>query len=441
MSLVHIIFINQNLGIIMIIHVVQEGETATSIAKSYGVDEKRFILENEIESPNDLAIGETLVVLYPDVTYTVVEGDTLGKIAEEFGVSVMQLLRNNAYLSNREFLEVGETLVISYQGPVLDSILVDGYAYPFIDHDMLKRTLPFLTYLSIFSYKITSNGEILSIDDKGVIELAKIYGVAPIMMITPLGTNQLEETNTTHAIISNRKSWEAIITQIVSILKEKGYFGININTPYILPGDRNLYVEFISILADRIKKEGFIIMNTFSLSSFELLTGTIYEGLDYKKIGELVDNTILISYEWGTALGVPSGTVSYDTLRNFISHMLELIPPEKVMVGTPSIGYLWKLPYESGVTKGMSINFDAAIQLAKEHNVPIKYDLNTESAYFSYITCDEYIVRFRDARSINAYAKLVPDFELSGLGIWNIMMYFPQLWLVLNSQYEIVKVT
>lgn len=28
----------------------------------------------------------------------------------------------------------------------------------------------------------------------------------------------------------------------------------------------------------------------------------------------------------------------------------------------------------------------------------------------------------------------------SGVGIWNIMFYFPQMWLVINSQYEIEKV-
>jgi spore germination protein len=53
---------------------------------------------------------------------------------------------------------------------------------------------------------------------------------------------------------------------------------------------------------------------------------------------------------------------------------------------------------------------------------------------------EEYIVRFRDARSVDDYVKLVPEFDFNGIGIWNIAVYFPQMWLVINSQYDIEKI-
>lgn len=424
----------------MIIHVVKEGETAGSIANAYGITEDRLILENDIKSPNDLAIGETLVILLPETTYIVQEGDTLGGIADQFGVTVMQLLRNNPYLSDRDRLYVGESLVITYATDKLGSVAIDGYAYPFIDRNTLKKTLPYLTHLTIYSYKLTEDGELITIHDTELIEYAKYYGVAPIMMVTSLGTTGSEETSVFHAVLSDKEKQTIVINQVLDLLQQKGYHGVNINTPYILPEDRASYVEFISNFSKRIKEAGFHVAVSFSLSAFELLTGTIYEGLEYKKIGEYVDNTILISYEWASAVGVPSGIVSFDTLQHYISHILEFIPAQEVLIGMPSIGYLWELPYVAGVTKGMSINYNTAIQLAKEHNVPVQYDDNTESAFIHYITCNEYIARFRDARSVNSYASLVPNMGLSGLGIWNIMIFFPQMWLVINSQYEIVKI-
>jgi len=168
----------------MIIHVVQAGETATDIAKKYGISEEILIRNNEIKSPNNLAIGEALVILNPSVTHTVQEGDTLIQIAEQYGVSLLQLLRNNPFLSEREYIYPGETLVISYSTEKAGKLSTYGYAYPHIRTDVLKKTLPFLTYITVYSYSFTDEGRINDIDDSRIIEMARQYQVAPIMMLS-----------------------------------------------------------------------------------------------------------------------------------------------------------------------------------------------------------------------------------------------------------------
>ncbi|MDF2872498.1 MAG: LysM domain [Anaerocolumna sp.] len=42
----------------MIIHVVQLGDTLTSIAESYGISIDSLIVNNGLENPNDLVEGE-----------------------------------------------------------------------------------------------------------------------------------------------------------------------------------------------------------------------------------------------------------------------------------------------------------------------------------------------------------------------------------------------
>lgn len=51
----------------MIIHVVQPGETAYEIALKYGVSVERLILENDIQNPNNLAAGEALAIVKPNL--------------------------------------------------------------------------------------------------------------------------------------------------------------------------------------------------------------------------------------------------------------------------------------------------------------------------------------------------------------------------------------
>ena len=97
----------------MTIHVVQKGDTINSIADQYGVSVDRLILENGINDPDILVVGEALVILYPEITYTIREGDTLDGIADRYGITIFQLLRNNPYLSDREYIYPGEIIVIS----------------------------------------------------------------------------------------------------------------------------------------------------------------------------------------------------------------------------------------------------------------------------------------------------------------------------------------
>lgn len=424
----------------MIIHVVKEGETINSIADNYGVPVDRLILENELKQPYRLAVGETIVVLYPDIIYTVQAGDTLGNIAAKYNVSVFQLLRNNPYLSDRQYIYPGETIVISYEDSIIREISTNGYAFPFIELPVLRKTLPFLTYLTVFGYQVTAGGDIIDIEDKELVQTAKIYGVAPIMALLPATKNQVEAISIIHTILADQDVQNNFFSNLISKLKEKGYYGVSIDTPFIDPGDRKLYDNFVLRFSSIISKEGFKVFVTFSIRVFELLTGTLFAGINYQALGKNVDGITLITYEFGFAEGVPPGTVSIETFRRFLSYMVQLLPPEKISIGIRNIGYVWKLPYQAETSKGMAITYDAAIDIAVNTNSVIQFDETTYSAYFEYISSDEYVVRFWDARSIDGLIKMVPEFDLDGAGIWNIMTFFPQMWLVINSQYTIEKV-
>lgn len=424
----------------MVIHVVKDGETVQSIADSYGITAERLILENEIDRPNRLATGETLVVQIPDITHIVEQGDTLGSIADKYGVPVSQLLRNNTYISDREYIYPGETIVISFQGIKTGAISTNGYVYPFVDMSVLRKTLPFLTYLTIFSYEVTAEGDIKDVDDADVIQTAWEYGVAPVMMLVAAGQNQEEKASVIRSILTNQQIQDRLLSNLIRLLNDKKFYGVTIDTPFISPNDRGLYDDFVLLYSSRVTEEGYKAFVTFSIRVFELLTGTIFTGLNYPVLGMEAEGITLITYEFGYVQGIPPGTLSMDTFRRFLSAVLKLIPPEKTDIGITDTGYVWKLPYEPGVSKGMAVSYDAAIQIAINYNVPIQYDATTNSAYFEYSNSEEYVVRFWDARSVDAFADLVPEFGLNGLGVWNIMIFFPQLWQVLNARFDIRKI-
>ena len=101
----------------MVIHTVRPGDTVWRLARQYGVSASRIISDNGIRNPQQLPIGQALIILIPELTYTVQPGDTLGTIAARFSVPEIVLLQNNPELIFSSYLMAGQTIVIHFQEP------------------------------------------------------------------------------------------------------------------------------------------------------------------------------------------------------------------------------------------------------------------------------------------------------------------------------------
>ena len=130
----------------MTIHVVQAGETIDSIARQYGVNPQRLQSDNAVPANGAMAVGQTLVIRFPQVVHVVQAGESLGTIAANYNITVRQLWQNNWYLGGEAQLYPGNTLVISYLEEKLGAAYFYGYAYPFIDPALLNSQLPYQSY-------------------------------------------------------------------------------------------------------------------------------------------------------------------------------------------------------------------------------------------------------------------------------------------------------
>lgn len=116
------------------------------------------------------------------------------------------------------------------------------------------------------------------------------------------------------------------------------------------------------------------------------------------------------------------------------------IPPEKIFMGIPNYGYDWTLPYIKGQSRARSLGNVQAVEQAVQAGAPIRFDAEAQSPHYNYWReRSEHEVWFEDARSIRAKLALAGEYQLRGVSVWNIMRYFPQLWLVLNQLYDIEK--
>ncbi len=424
----------------MIIHVVQLGDTLTSIAESYGISINSLIINNGIQNPNDLVEGQCIVIVYPQATYMVQEGDTLAGIASANNITIIELLRNNPSISDRKFLYPGETLVISY-GEKKGKITTNGYANPFIDIAVLRKTLPFLTFLTIFGYRLTRNADVIEPNDEEILQLAKVYKVAPLMLISSLSFEGVGSEEDVYHILFNEDNVKRYAENILTVLKRKGFYGVSFILSYIIGDIVEIYNRFARIMAERLNSEGYAVFISIS-PVIDLENNVIaFERIDYSEIAKKANQMVIMNYNWGYYFGPPTPVASISTLQLFIDYLITVIPRDKMNIGLPVIGYSWLLPYLIGITRANAITYDAAIELALTTGSKIQFDEISQNPHFEYFLGVDiprkYVVWFVDARTIDALLNLVIENNFPGISIWNIMTYFTQLWLIINSQYDI----
>lgn len=425
----------------MIIHVVQQGETIQTIADKYKLPARYLIEQNGITNENDLLVGQTIVVIYPKEVHTVKEGDTLTSIAKMYNVDIMQILRNNPNILDR-VLKPGEIVIISYDSIKEGEIAITGYAYPYIDRDILKKTLPYLSYLTVFNYQILEGGVINDIDDNEVVELARSYGVAPLMFIAVLNESGVSKPDVAFSLLSNEKEQITLIESIMATLRRKKYTGINIYLQYLEQSNLSLEEKLVKRLSDQLHKEGYRFAVTITPKvRTEGNQAPFLEKIDYSVIVQYVDAVLFSAYEWGYSFGPPASVTPVNYLKIYLDYVTSIVPTEKIFLGMPIIGYNWELPYVPGASRASALTTSAAIELAVSHDVKISYNEVSEAPYYFYYMENKelHIVWFKDARSIEAFTDLLVKYKLFGVSIWNVMQFFTQMWTIMNNKFDIRK--
>lgn len=424
----------------MIIYTVESGDSINSIARRFGVSPLRIAADNGLRDPSRLAVGQSLLIMADNERYTLREGQTLYSVAQEYGVPLETLLQANPSL-NPLNLQAGDTVIIPIgEQPEKRSAIVNGYAYPTITESALNCVLPFLTFLSPFSYTLTPQGDLIAPKDSDLVYRALRSAVMPLMVVTNLYDGGFD-TNTLSSVINSPELSQKLIDGITEELKNKNYYGVNMDMEYISPDDREVYNEFLRRLADRIRPLGYILTVALAPKISADQQGLLYEAHDYAAQGEIADYVIIMTYEWGYTYGPPLAVSPINEIRRVLDYAVTEIPPEKLLMSLPNYAYDWTLPYTRG-TPAQSIGLTAAIELAQRYNAEVIFDEASQTPYFYYTAEDgtPHIVWFDDPRSIAAKLQLVNEYDLAGVSWWTVNRCYIPAWLIMQEMFEIEKI-
>ncbi|CQR45775.1 Spore germination protein YaaH [Paraliobacillus sp. PM-2] len=427
----------------MQIHVVKSGDSLYSIANIYGTTYQAINEANELDNPNQLVVGQSLVIPIIGQFYYVQPGDNLYSIAQQFNLSYQELAAINNINPNST-LSVGTRLYIPEQEqPTIES---NAYIEPFGNtvsttlENAAEKNTPYLTYLAPFSYRVNRKGNLIAPPLNNFAAIANKNDATLMLVVTNLeeGAFSAELGN---LIVTDQAVQDTLLTDIIETAKKIGFRDIHFDFEFLPVTAKESYNTFLRKAKDRLAKEGLLMSTALAPKTSSEQKGEWYEAHDYQAHGEIADFVVLMTYEWGYSGGPPLAVSPIDKVREVVEYALTEMPASKIMLGQNLYGYDWTLPYEPGGEYAKAVSPQQAILLARDNNVAIEFDQEAQAPFFFYTDKDgkRHEVWFEDARSIQSKFDLIKELNLRGISYWKLGLAFPQNWLLLEDNFAIKK--
>lgn len=427
----------------MQIHVVQSGQSLYGISQAYGVTYQSIAQLNEIDPNQSLVIGQTLLIPILGMYYWVQPGDTLYSIGRKFRTNPHTLARINQIPLNAP-LTIGLRLYIPPQPKY--NAEINAYIEPrgeTISEELQRsaeEAAPFLTYLAPFSFQIQRDGSLKPPALTNLREIAARNDVTLMMVVTNLENDQFS-AELGHLVLTNQQIQDNLLNHIIATAQRLGFRDIHFDMEFLPPGDREAYNQFLRKAARRIHNEGWLISTALAPKVSATQTGEWYTAHDYRAHGQIVDFSVIMTYEWGWSGGPPMPVSPIDQVERVLRYALTEMPAQKIMMGQNLYGYDWTLPYVQGGQFAKAISPQAAISLARTENAAIQYDYKAQAPHFDYYDAGgkQHKVWFEDARSIQAKFNLIKQLGIRGISYWKLGLPFPQNWALIPENFNVVK--
>ena len=273
-----------------------------------------------------------------------------------------------------------------------------------------------------------------------MIRAALSEGVRPVLTLTPLGPDGNFNNYLISAVVNNQEAKDNLLANLLTTVQEKGFQGVDIDFEYIRPEDRVPFADFVADVRNFLSPYGYHVSVALAPKISDTQAGLLYEGKDYRLLGEAADSVLLMTYEWGYTYGPPMAVAPVNKVREVVEYAVTRIDPSKIDLGIPNYGYDWTLPFVQGSSRATTVSNQAAVQIAIEAGVPIQFDEVAKSPFFQYEKNGQlHEVWFEDVRSYKEKFALLPEFGLRGMGYWQIMRFFRPNWLLLEDTFLIQK--
>lgn len=423
----------------MNIYVVRAGDTLWKVSQQYGVSYESIIGVNQLPSSR-IVPGQTLMIPIATRSYVIMPGDSLYLIANRYGLSASELMAWNPNIRESNLL-IGDIIRIpAVARPSKTTLGFLELIAAQTDQTNVNRNAPYYSYLALFTYGMTTSGAITPAQDQFALQSLRQTQSIPTATFANWTQNQFSPY-AVHAMLSVPSLRQQYISEVITIVRNKGYKGVAIDFESLLSEDRETFVQFLRELSAQLQPlQVPIVVCLMPITGHLPYEAPIIQGYDYASIAANATYVMLMSYNWSWPGGPPGPVASFPLVEDNINYALQRIPRQKILLGLVRYGYDWALPYQPGESTG-TWPVQSVVEMAMRNQIPIQFDSQSLTPRLGYWDGQgrQHVIWFEDARSLQLKLQLVRKYQLAGIAAWELSEGFPQFTQLVVDNFRVQR--
>lgn len=319
----------------------------------------------------------------------------------------------------------------------------------------LQSHLDSFDIISPFAYEVQTDG---TLADKSKIATGTwntVFSLARTKNIQIIPSILWADKNAIHEVLSDDAKRVKHIENIISLVKNSNFDGIEIDYEGKLIGDKDIFSKFLKELSAKLNASGKKLVCTVEART----TDEPYDQVpvkalfpwanDYSVLNDVCDSVRIMAYDeyfttYGSNSFVTNKPMSVSVSNASLNYVISVltytslrIDSLKIILGIPAYGYEYSVTIKGDkrtVKRVGSYSFEGAERLAESTGSMVKKTVGGEK-YFIYTTKSGQIryVVFSDSETIKDRLDLAKMFSVGGISLFKIDGdEDPKMWEVLR---------
>lgn len=257
--------------------------------------------------------------------------------------------------------------------------------------------------------------------DKRAFTLMKTAGVE-IMPILSNNYKQVFRGETVHRILTNPLKKQRLINDLIRLLKQYDFAGVNIDFEELQETSDETLVAFQKDLYEQLHKQNLLV--TQDVIPFN-------NDYNFKALSRYNDYLILMAYDESHTETKPGPVSSQQWIQAALENIVKQVPAEKIILGMAGYGYDWKLKTK----KVETLSYQEALANARESDAVVEFDNDTYNLHYQYYDGNDSLheVHFTDAATNFNTLRFATEYQLAGTALWRMGSEDSRIWEFYNK--------
>jgi spore germination protein len=282
-------------------------------------------------------------------------------------------------------------------------------------YESLTAFYGYMNQLPTDTFAVDAHGTVSGTPPTKALQFAKSKGMKTFAAVSNFDAIGFDP-NITHAILNEPKPRAQAIQQMLKLVQQWGYTGINIDFESIDYTDRKAFSSFVQDVARKMRGAGYLTVVSVPAELKDNPEDSWTGAFDFASLGKAADILQVMTYDQHGPWGLPGPVAGLNWVEPCVVYAASVVAPDKLSLGIPAYGYDWNSTAKTGVQVFWK---DIPALISKTGSTP-QWDAASSSPFFIYHASDgsSHVVWYEDEKSIPLKSALAVSYKLAGVSVF-----------------------